>query len=82
VAWQAAITMVVGLAVGLPLGIALGRWLWALFARQLSVLSSPTVPVGLLAALAACLLLLAVLAAAAPARAAGRTRVAAILRSE
>jgi len=82
VAWQAAITMVVGLAIGLPLGVTLGRWLWSLFARQLGVLARPAVPVELLAVLAVALLALAIVVAAFPARAAGRTRVATILRSE
>ncbi len=82
VAWQAGITMIVGLAVGLPLGVALGRWLWALFARQLSVLARAALPLAELAGLVVVLLVLANLAAAAPARAAGRTPTAAVLRSE
>jgi hypothetical protein len=82
VAWQATITIVVGVVVGLPLGVALGRWLWTQFAGQLSVVARPTVPLALLAALGAGMLALANLAAAAPAWAAGRTRAAAVLRSE
>jgi hypothetical protein len=82
VGWQATITMLVGVALGVPLGSALGRWLWGRFARQLAVLARPSMPVGLLAGLGAGLLLLAVLVAVVPARAAGRTPAAAILRSE
>ncbi|MGI9032912.1 MAG: ABC transporter permease [Acidimicrobiales bacterium] len=82
VTWQAVITVLVGLAVGVPVGVALGRWLWVGFARQLSVLASPSLPVALLGGLAGGLVVVAILAAAPPARLAGRTRVATILRSE
>ncbi|MGI9032909.1 MAG: FtsX-like permease family protein [Acidimicrobiales bacterium] len=82
VTWQAVITVFVGLAIGLPLGTVLGRALWSGFARQLAVVARPTVPVALLGALAGGLVVTAVLAAAAPARLAGRTQVATILRSE
>jgi hypothetical protein len=82
VTWQAVITVLVGLAFGVPMGVALGRWLWVGFARQLSVLASPSLPAALLAGLAGGLLVVAILAAAAPARLAGRTRVATILHSE
>jgi hypothetical protein len=82
VAWQAATTMLVGVGLGVPLGIVLGRWLWSGFAGELGVLPRPSVPAALLFALAGGLLVLATLAALMPARAAGRTPVAAILRSE
>ncbi len=74
--------MFVGLLLGLPLGAVLGRWLWSRFAHQLSVLALPNVPIGWLAALAAGLLVLAVAVAAVPARVAGRTPAAEVLRSE
>ena len=45
VAWQASVSAGVGTVFGLPLGIALGRWLWALFARGISAVPDPTVPV-------------------------------------
>jgi hypothetical protein len=82
VAWQAATTMLVGLGLGIPLGVVVGRWLWSGFAGELGVLALPSVPTALLFALAGALLVLATLAAVVPARAAGRTPVAAILRSE
>jgi len=80
--WQATITVLVGLVLGVPLGVALGRWLWLLFADQLSVLSRPTIPVALVAALVAGLVILANLIAAVPAALAGRIPAAAVLRSE
>ena len=45
VAWQSSASTTVGLIVGVPLGGALGRWLWALFANEISAVSDPTVPV-------------------------------------
>lgn len=71
-----------GLLVGVPLGTALGRWLWILFAERLPVVAQPAVPALGLALVAGGLLAVANLVAAWPARAAGRTPVAAILRSE
>lgn len=82
VVWQSSIIVAIGLVIGLPLGIALGRWLWILFAERLPVVARPTVPVLVLAAIACGLVVVANLVAAVPARLAGRTPVAAILRSE
>ena len=65
-AWQASVTMGVGVIFGAPLGIALGRWLWTLFARPIYVVPQPSVPWGatLLVALGA--LVFANLSAAIP----------------
>lgn len=82
VVWQSSLIVAFGLLVGGPLGVALGRWLWILFAERLPVLGRPSVPILVLAAIAVGLLFLANLVAAVPARRAGRTPVAAILRSE
>lgn len=82
VAWQSTTAVAIGTAVGVPLGIAAGRYLWDLFARQISVVPEPTVP-GLTVVLI-CLgaLLIANLVAAVPGRAAARTPAAALLRAE
>ena len=82
VVWQSSLIVGIGLLVGLPLGIGLGRWLWIVFADRLPVLARPSVPSLVLTGLACALIVLANLVAAVPARAAGRTPVAAILRSE
>jgi len=82
VVWQSSLIVAIGLLAGVPLGVALGRWLWIVFAERLPVVARPSVPVLVLAALATGLLVLANLVAAVPARAAGRTPVAAVLRSE
>ncbi|HEX7276840.1 MAG TPA: hypothetical protein VF244_05645, partial [Acidimicrobiales bacterium] len=82
VVWQSSLIVGIGLLVGVPLGVALGRWLWIIFAEHLPVLARPSVPVLVLAGLAGALVVLANLVAAAPARVAGRTPVASVLRSE
>ena len=82
VVWQSSLIVGIGLVVGIPVGVALGRWLWILFAERLPVLARPSVPVLVLAGLACALIVLANVVAAVPARAAGRTPVAAVLRSE
>jgi hypothetical protein len=82
VVWQSSIIVTIGLVTGVPLGVALGRWLWILFAERLPVVSQPVVPAVLLGALVAGVVVMATVAAATPARLAGRTPVAAILRSE
>jgi hypothetical protein len=82
VAWQATVTVVIGLVIGVPIGVAAGSWAWRLFADQLYVVPSPDVPVGALAVLAIAALVLCNLVAAAPGRAAGRTRASIALRTE
>lgn len=82
VVWQSSIVVTIGLVAGVPLGIALGRWLWILFAGSLPVVAQPTEPAAVVVGLAIALLVLANLVAAVPAYLAGRTPVAATLRSE
>jgi len=43
IAWQSTIIIAIGLIVGVPLGIAAGRWLWLLFAGELSAVPDPVV---------------------------------------
>ena len=82
VAWQSTVVIAIGLIIGVPLGIAAGRWLWLLFARELSAVPDPVIPATsiVLAALAA--LIMANLVAALPGQSAARTRAALVLRSE
>ena len=72
----------IGCTIGIPLGIAPGRFLWDLFARQISAVPDPVVPLPsvLLSALVA--VVLANLVAAIPGRIAARTPTAQLLRSE
>ncbi len=82
VAWQASVPAIVGVIFGLPLGIATGRWLWTLFARGISAVPDPTVPVLSMVAVALGAIVFANLAAVFPGRVAARTPTAVLLRTE
>jgi ABC-type antimicrobial peptide transport system permease subunit len=82
VAWQATVAVAVGTVVGVPLGIVLGRSLWNLFAHELSVVPSPTVPVGAIVAIALGAIVIGNVVAAVPARMASTTPTALLLRAE
>jgi hypothetical protein len=82
VAWLSTAAVAVGAAIGVPLGIALGRFLWDLFARQISVVPEPTVPSVTVALVIAGALVTANLVAALPGWAAARTPAGAVLRAE
>ena len=73
---------IVGLVIGIPLGIAVGRWLWVVFARELSAVPDPIVPAASVALAAVAALVLANLVAALPGRSAARTPAAMVLRAE
>jgi ABC-type lipoprotein release transport system permease subunit len=81
-AWQASVAVAIGCAVGIPLGIALGRFLWDLFAREISAIPDPTVPAVSIVLIALGAIILANLVAAVPGRIAAQTRTAQLLRSE
>jgi FtsX-like permease family len=82
VAWQSSVPAIVGVIFGVPLGIALGQWLWTLFARGLSVVPDPNVPVLSMVVVAAGAIVFANLAAVIPGRVAARTPTALLLRTE
>ncbi|HUD17451.1 MAG TPA: FtsX-like permease family protein, partial [Acidimicrobiales bacterium] len=82
VAWQASVAIVIGIVVGVPLGIVLGRFLWNLFAHEISVVPSPSVPVTVVVLIALGAAVLGNMVAALPARMAARTPTAHMLRSE
>ena len=82
VAWQSSVSVVIGLVVGVPLGIVVGRLLWDLFARNIYVVPSPTVPALAIVAITFGGLVLGNLVAAIPGRIAARTPVALLLRTE
>jgi MacB-like periplasmic core domain/FtsX-like permease family len=82
VAWQSTVAVAAGAVVGVPVGIALGRYLWDLFARQISVVPEPTVPGLPVILIVAGALVLANLVAVVPGRVAGRTPAGLLLRAE
>ena len=82
VAWQSTVAVAAGTLAGVPLGTAFGRYLWDLFARQISVIPEPSVPVVEVVVVIAAALVAANLVAAIPGRVAARTPAAALLRAE
>jgi hypothetical protein len=68
--------------VGVPVGIVFGHWLWVLFAHDIDVVPSPTVPTRSLVLIALGALVLANLVAAVPGVIAARTKTASLLRAE
>ena len=81
-AWQATTLVAVALLAGVPSGVAVGRWLWAWFASQQGVVAEPRIPFGAIVLVIPAALILANIVAALPARAAGLTRPALVLRTE
>ena len=79
---QVLATMLAALVIGVPLGLAAGRVVWRLFASQLGVATEPSLPGGWIAATVLVSLLMAIVVAALPARAAARIVPAAVLRQE
>jgi predicted lysophospholipase L1 biosynthesis ABC-type transport system permease subunit len=82
VAWQSSVAVAIGVVVGVPLGIVFGRWLWDLFAHDIDVVPSSTVPVLSIVLIALAALVLANLVAAVPGFIAARTKTASLLRAE
>jgi ABC-type antimicrobial peptide transport system permease subunit len=82
IAWQSTVAALIGCVVGIPLGIEVGRQLWDLFARSISVVPSPTVPVLTVVLVGVGALLFANMVAAIPGRIAARTPTALVLRAE
>ena len=82
VSWQASVTALTGVFVGVPLGILVGRQLWTLFARTISAVPDPTVPIVSVILVVLGSLIFANLVATIPGRFAARTSTALALRSE
>jgi ABC-type antimicrobial peptide transport system permease subunit len=79
---QSATMAAIGLIVGVPLGVVIGRTVWRAVADGLGVVSTPVVPVGLLAVVAPVSLAAALAVAWYPARLAGRGVALDALRAE
>ncbi len=82
VAWQSTVAVCIGTVVGVPIGIIVGRTLWILFAHEIDVVPTPTVPALTVLLIAVGALVLANVVAALPGRIAARTPTALLLRSE
>ena len=82
VAWQSSVAVSIGTVLGVPLGIVAGRSLWILFAQEIDVVPTPTVPALTVALIAVGALVLANLVAAVPGRIAARTPTALVLGAD
>jgi FtsX-like permease family len=82
VAWQATAIGLVALVVGLPVGVAVGRWAWTMVASGLGTSSPTVVPLGALALLIPCVLVVVNLLAGWPAWSAARIAPAQAMRTE
>jgi ABC-type lipoprotein release transport system permease subunit len=76
VCWQSTTVGLVGIIVGVPLGVAVGQVVWRAFATNLGAVPVSLVPVWLITALAAGVLVVANVLAIAPAVAAARSKTA------
>ncbi len=74
VCWQASTVALVGIIVGIPLGVALGQAVWRAFATNLGAVPVSIVPVEVMVALGAGVLVVANLLALAPAVVAARSK--------
>ncbi|TML88746.1 MAG: FtsX-like permease family protein [Actinobacteria bacterium] len=79
VRWHALVVVLIGLVVGLPIGIAAGRAGFTVFARDIGAATRPAVPPALLSLIVLGAVVLALVAAAVPARRSSRWAVAGML---
>jgi putative ABC transport system permease protein len=82
VGWQATTVALVGIVIGVPTGIAVGQAVWRAFATNLGAVPVAVVPVWVIAALGAGVLVVANLLAVAPALAARSTSAGRMLRTQ
>ena len=80
VSWQATTLALVGVVVGVPLGLVIGRTVWNTFANNLGVIPVAVVPLLLIAAITAGVLVGANVIAIAPALVAARSKPGDLLR--
>ncbi len=80
-AWQASAIATIGLVVGVVAGLVAGRLVWRAAAADIGVVDDPSAPTLVVVLIAIGVLLVANVAAAAPARLARRVRPAAALRA-
>jgi predicted lysophospholipase L1 biosynthesis ABC-type transport system permease subunit len=81
VGWQATTLAILGVVVGVPLGVVAGRATWDVFAENLGAVPVAVVPIWLVCAVVAGVLVAANLIALAPAIAATRSKPGELLRT-
>jgi hypothetical protein len=82
VAWQATVSVLIGVALGVPIGIVMGRGLWRIFAREIHAVPQPSIPALAIALISIGAVVLANIVAAAPGIQAARTRPAVLLQAD
>jgi putative ABC transport system permease protein len=82
VAWQATLVAAIGSVVGVLCGVVLGRWLWTLFAEQISAVPAPAVPLVAVAVVVLGTFALANALAVLPGMSAARSPASLALRAE
>ena len=82
VSWQASTLIALAAAIGLVGGVAIGRWLWVWYGTRLGIRPEPAISALVLIAIVPGAIVLANLVALTPARSAGRTKPALVLRTE
>jgi putative ABC transport system permease protein len=79
---QSGVVVAAGLILGLPIGLVLGRLTWQMLTTSIGLPFDPAVPVGLVAAVVALVVVAALLASTPGALASSRIRLAVALRVE
>ena len=81
VAWQATTLALIGIIIGVPLGVAVGQAIWKAFANNLGAVPVSVVPIWLVGALVAGVVVVGNLLAIGPALVATRSKPASLLRA-
>jgi hypothetical protein len=82
VVWQATTLALVGIVIGVPVGVVAGRAIWRAFANNLGVVPVSVVPIWLVGALVAGVIVVANLLAIGPALVAMRSKPGILLRTQ
>ena len=82
VVWQATTLALIGVVIGVPLGLVAGRAIWRALSNNLGVVPVSVVPIWLVAALVAGVIVVANMRAIGPALLATRSKPASLLRAQ
>jgi len=82
VVWQATTLALIGIVIGVPLGLVAGRAIWRAFSNNLGVVPVSVVPIWLVGALVAGVIMVANVLAVGPALLATRSKPASLLREQ
>ena len=80
--WHSTVVIAIGLLIGVPIGAVVGREFWYVFAERIDVVAPAVAPWRVSAFIVLAAVIVAIVAASGPARAAQRMNVAAALRDQ